>query len=228
MAGYYRLKDLGASLAGGRIIPAERFAALEEADGLVVAAEKRASEIVAAAVELQETEKRRGYEEGLKSAQLDAVSRLLAERREFDRSLADAEREIAALVVSCVRKVMSEFSDLERVRSIVGGALARMRREKRVELRAAERISSQLRSAVATLKSEFPEIELIDVVDDSALAGDQVVIETAIGRVDGSFGARLDALEARIRESCAEGTRQPEEGPGDADPFDAQGPDNAN
>lgn len=200
MVGYYRLKELGVRLAGGgHIIPAEEFAAVEESARLLGAAEEKSAEILADAVRIYEQEKIRGYEDGLQESRLAAVERLIGEQRALDKALQSMEHELAALVATCVRKLISEFADTARAESVVRSALSKMRREKRVEVRAPEALYSFLRSSISAIRADFPEVDLIDVVEDGALAAGQVVVETSIGRVDGDLGQRLEDLEVVIR-----------------------------
>lgn len=206
MVGYYRLKELGVRLASGaHIIPAEDFCALEEAERLIRAAEDKSAAIVADAEQAYEQEKLRGYEDGLQKARLEAVERLIGEQQTLDKALQGIEQELAALVGSCVRKLIDGFADTARAESVVRHALGKMRREKRVELRAPASLCSFLRSSLGSILADFPEIELVDVVEDVSLAPEQVVIETSIGRVDGNLGQRLEDLEIVIRRAHARG-----------------------
>lgn len=200
MVGYYRLKELGFRLAqGGHVIPADEFDAIEEAARLMRDAEERSAGIIADAKIVYEQEKLRGYEDGLENARLEAIKRLIDEHRILDRALQEVAQDLSILVSSCVRKLIDGFADTARVESIVRIALGKMRREKRVEMRVSPALCPFLRSSVDALRNDFPEIELIDVIEDEALASDQVIVETSLGRVDGNLGQRLEELDLVIR-----------------------------
>jgi flagellar biosynthesis/type III secretory pathway protein FliH len=63
---------------------------------------------------------------------------------------------------------------------------------------------SHFRTAIASITREFPEIELVDVVEDAALTAPQIVLETSIGRVEGDFGHRVGELEEILRTATSQ------------------------
>ena len=195
MVGFYRLKDIGVRLAAGsHFVPASEFAVVEEANRILEAAEERAAAIVEDARHIYVEEKARGYEDGRRDAQLESVQRLLSEQRALDAALNGIERDLARLVETCVRKLIHSFDDSARAESVVRQALAKMRREKRVELRAPSSVYPFLRGSIDRIRADYPEVELIDVVEDDSLSPDQIIVETSIGRVDGNLGQRLEEL----------------------------------
>lgn len=108
MVGYYRVSDLGFRVAPGSfVLPVEGFAPVAEASALIEAAQARAEEIVADAVEARETEKQRGFEEGLREARLAAIERMLRESVVLDARLRDVEKDLTGLVVACTRSSAS-------------------------------------------------------------------------------------------------------------------------
>jgi type III secretion protein L len=204
MVGYYRLNDFGFRLAAGaHVVPKADFTAIEEANALVAEAEARARAILAEAEAVYASEKQRGYDDGLKLAAAEAVERLLEENRVLEKGLTDLESDLTRLVTASVRKLIDGFDDAAKVEAVVRYALKQMRREKRAEIRVPSALYEHFRARVATITAEFPEVELIDVVEDPALARSQVIVETSIGRVDADLGGRLDELEALIRSAHA-------------------------
>jgi type III secretion protein L len=199
MAGYYRLKELGFSLAAGaHVLPKDAVEPLAAATALVDEAHRSAEQIVADAREAYEAEKRRGYEEGLALAKLEAARMLLAETDLLDRKLAGAEAELTDVVVTAVRRLVQGFSDREKAEILVRAALKQMRREKKAELRVSHEQYFELRESITGILQEFPEVELVDVVEDPTLVAPQVIVETSIGRVEGDIGRHLDELEAIV------------------------------
>jgi type III secretion protein L len=191
----YRLREIGVRLASGaHIIPAADFAAIEEARSVVAAAEDRGREIVEGAKKICEEEKLRGYRDGQQQARLEAVERLLAEARTLDSGLQAVERDLAHLVEACVRKIIYGFDDAARAEAAVRQALAKMRRERRVELRTPPALYAFFRATIDAIRREYPEIELIDVVQDESLDAEQIVVESSIGRVDANLGQKLREL----------------------------------
>jgi type III secretion protein L len=207
VGGYYRLNEVGFKLAAGaHVLPRAEFAPVEEATRLLAEAEAKAAEIVKQAEEAFQREKQRGYEEGRAQAQLESVERLMAEQQVLNRGLERVEQDLAKLVSECVRRIIDGFDEHARAEGIVRGALKQMRREKRVELRAPPGLHDFLRSRIDAIRKDFPEIDLIDVVEDPLLEPEQVIVETSIGRVDGNLSQRLDDLETVIRGAYSKAT----------------------
>lgn len=206
MAGYYQLKELGFRLEAGMcLLPRRMVGAMDEANALVEAAKRQAGEIVAEAGQAFVREKARGYDEGRAQAGREAAGRLLAENALLDLRLREIEDELAGIVITCVRKLVHGFGDDEQAAHLVRAALVQMRREKRAELRVAPAQYAFMREGIAGIVADFPEVELVDVVEDPTLSPPQIVLETAIGRVEGDFGRDMEALERIVRESAIAG-----------------------
>ena len=204
MDGYYRIGELGASLASGPfVIPAQRFEPIDAATRLLQEAEARARQIVADAEQAYRDEQKRGYDDGLAEARLGTVERLLAENRSLEIGLQNFEHDLSRIVMSCVRKLVDGFNDAERAEALVRTALKQMRQEKRAELRVPPALGQHFKGMIGNLIQEFPEVELVDVVEDSSLEGSHIVLETSIGRVDGNLGQRLSDLDVIIHRAHA-------------------------
>ncbi|WAJ30518.1 type III secretion system stator protein SctL [Antarcticirhabdus aurantiaca] len=210
MVGPYRLKEHGLRLpAGAHVLPTEAVEALEAADALVRAAQARAAEIESGAQAAFEAERLRGYEEGLRMARLEAIERLLGETHLLDEKLAEIEAHLTEIVIAAVRRLVQGFDDAQKAESIVRLALGQMRRETKAELRVSPELHEPMRARVADILKDFPEIKSVDVVEDMSLEGSRVVVETAIGRVDGDIGRSLDELGRALRRAGGPGTAAP-------------------
>ncbi len=204
MVGYYRLNDFGFRLeAGTYVLEAQDAARLERANDILAEAEATAAKILVDAQTAYEQEKKRGYEEGWQQARQTAVERLLHENVVLDKGLRKIERGIVNLVVDCVRKLIDGFDDVARAEAMVKSALKSMRREKKAELRVPPPLYAHFRKSIGRVSEEFPEIELVDVVEDASLEDSQIILETAIGRVEGNLGRRIEELALLLRDAHA-------------------------
>ena len=203
MVGTYRLTELGHRLAAGaHVIRKAEAEPIAEATRLLQDAEAEAERIREAARIAYQEGKKRGYEEGLEQARIASVSRLIAESKTLDDHLAGVERELVDVVVHAIRKLIDGFSDVERAEAVVRGALKQMRKEKRVQLSVAHAQYAHFRERIAGIASAFPEVDLVDVIEDAALDAPRVIVESSIGRVDGNFAERLDDLEMLLRRAA--------------------------
>ena len=204
MVGIYRLNPVGFRLAAGtHVLRAEDVAGIAAADQLMAVAEAEAARIVADAAAAHAAERARGYAEGLQAAQVDAVARLLEETADLDRSLAAVEGDLSRLVVAAVKKIIADFDDVTRAEAVVKAALTLMRREKRAELLVPPALAQGVRERIADITAGFPDVELIEVVEDATLTDGRIVLQSGIGRVDGHLASRLEDLETVIRSAHA-------------------------
>jgi type III secretion protein L len=202
LVGYYRLKSLGFALgAGAHVLRREAFEPVDAATALVAEAERQAAEIGAGAEEAFEAEKRRGYEDGLAMARVEAAERLLGESGALDTKLAAIERSLADIVVTAVRRLVDDFDDRAKAETLVRTALRQMRREKKAELRVSPSQFAEMKASVDAIVAEFPEVRSVDVVEDETLVAPQVIVETSIGRVEADLGRSLLDLERAVRAS---------------------------
>lgn len=204
MGDAYRLNELGYSLpAGPHLLPRATVESLDAAAGLLRAAEARAADLVAAAEQAYADRCAEGYAAGLAEAAREALRRLAEENAVLDAGLRACEADLARLVADCTRRLMADFDDQARAEAVVRDALRHMRREKRAELRVAPGQFAAFKASVEEIRSGFPDMELIDVVADPALAPPRVVLESRIGRVEADLDASLAAFEALMRAAAS-------------------------
>ncbi len=195
MVGYYRLNNLGFRLeAGAHIISRDAFSVLDAANDLVATAEAERLEILEQAKSAYEEERRKGYAHGMEEARIEAMRTLLHDTVELDKGLHAVERDLVRVVSECVRKIIASFDDTQIAEEIVRASLQQMRREPSAELRVSSHLYGYFRARVSEILKEFPEVELLDVILDSALQADQIVLETSIGRVEIITSERIDDI----------------------------------
>jgi type III secretion protein L len=211
MVSYYRLKELDFRLASGaHVLPRGAFEPVEAASALLERAREEATRIVEAARAEFQSERKRGYEEGLAQARLEAVGRLVEENNLLERKILGIEKELTEIVVAGIRRLVNEFDDRAKAESIVRAALRQMRREKKAELRVSPAQHAEMKASIDNIAKEFPELELVDVVEDATLVAPQIIIETSIGRVEGDLGRGMEELEHILRGAVRGMTAQPD------------------
>lgn len=179
---------------GCKILRAHEMLALADCEAALAAARAQADQIVGQAQAAFEAEKRRGYEEGLEQARLEAAERLIenvARQVDFFERM---EGRMVDLVMDAVRAVIHGYDERDRVLVTVRNVLAVARSQKQVTVRVAPAEVTVVRDRIEDLKSEFPGIEVIEVVPDHRLEGDACVLETEIGVVEASLETQLTAL----------------------------------
>lgn len=196
MVSYYRLKEFGFHLPEtAHILHATEIEPLEAATHLIQEAETKAARIIEDAHHVYDQERLRGYKEGAEEARVTALQKLMEDNHALDVALAALEYDLEKLVMTCVKKIIDGFDRISLAQSVVRSGLRQMRREKRVQLRVSSEHYPFFHKESEKLKEGFPEIELIDVVEDPMLNAPQVILESSIGRIEGDIPQRLEDME---------------------------------
>lgn len=199
MGGIYVIKEFGGRVSRGtKIIKAEEFQFVEEASSLIEQAKVQAKEIVAQARLHYEEEKQRGYRDGFREAQKEALQRLIREHKRVDDFLRGIADDLVSVVVTSVRRLIGHLDEETLVESLSKLVLSQMRREKSIELHVPPRHSRAIKKKIKAILAEFPGVDLIDVVDDPALEGSNVIAKSQIGCVEGFLEDYLPVLEESL------------------------------
>lgn len=177
-----------------RVIPAADYAVWREATSLIEAAEADAAAIRAAAREAHEQERKRGYEEGLEAARMEAAEQMIANVGSTIDYYEKVEGRMIELVLQAMRRIVADYDDRERVTTVVCGALSAVRNQKQVTLRVAPDKVDLLKQSTDELLASFPGIGYVDIVADGRLSGDACIVETEIGIVEASMEGQITAL----------------------------------
>lgn len=201
MATFYRLKAFGHGLdAGNGVIKAAALAELGQAGDVLAEAERQAEALRAEARAVYEAEKLRGHAEGRAAADAERAIRMIEDLGRLDARLADLESELGGVVFACVRQIIAGFEDEALAEQVARSALASMRSEQRGQLYVSTAALRHTREALPTLLQDFPEIELIDVIEDPDLKAPDVRLESAMGVVTFVLDDTLTALQRLLEQ----------------------------
>lgn len=201
MADFYRLQAFGHGVAAtGGVIKAAAMAELGQAGDILAEAERQAEAMRAEARRVYESEKLRGHAEGRAEADAERAVRMIEDAARIDARLADLEGELGGVVFACVRQIIQGFEDEALAEQVARSALASMRSEQRGQLHVSTAALKDTRAALPGLLKEFPEIELIDVIEDVDLKAPDVRLESAMGVVTFVLDDALDALRRLLEQ----------------------------
>ncbi|MEL6773523.1 MAG: FliH/SctL family protein [Pseudomonadota bacterium] len=193
------LAALGASLGpDAQVMPAAEAEGLASAAAVLKAAQDKAAEIESAAVHAFITEKARGHAEGLAEGRAAALAELLADQARLDTALAEMESGLKDVAMTVARGVIGAAADADVAEALIKGALTKMRREARAELRVAASVAEEIRGRLDGIVAGFPEIELIDLIPDQDLQPGEIILESRIGRVDADVEALIAAFDGLL------------------------------
>ncbi len=165
-----------------------------DAQAAIKTAVAQAALITGEAEAALEAERQRGYAEGLEAAKLEAAERLIDNVAQQVEFFSRVETRMVDLVMEAVRTIIFGFNDRERLLATVRNVLAAARSQKQVTLRLPPDQMAHARAETDTLKSEFPGLEVLDLVADAQLSGDACILETEVGIVEASLETQMTAL----------------------------------
>jgi len=189
-----------------RLVKAMDVATVRSAEEIVAAAESEAARIREEAKIAFEEEKKRGYEKGLNDGKMEIAMQKLDLVDSSVAFMENVEQKMADVVMNALKTFVVEVGDKEMVLQIVRKTMnAVIRTQRQVTLKVAPEVVESVRARVAELRSAYPTIETLDVVEDPRLKGTACVLETEAGVADASVEIQLAALEKSLKKHIAGG-----------------------
>ncbi len=182
-----------------KIIKAEEYSKLVEAEKLLEEARREAENILETAKAAYEEEKRKGYEDGLREGQRKIAEKMLETVHKTVDYLASAEETMCSLVIGAIKKIIGDMDDKEVVTRVVKNALAMVRNQKQVVLKVAPEDLETVQSRLNEIMGNFPSIGFVEVVADSRLKKNSCVLESEMGIIDASVDVQLKAIENALQ-----------------------------
>lgn len=179
---------------GKEVLRAHELLAFVDAQQLFDAALAQAKSIVLQAETELESERKRGYEEGLDEIRMEQAEGMMETVTRTVDYFSKVESRMVDLVMQAVRKIVLDFDDGDRVVNTVKNMLSVVRNQKQMTLRLNPQQVESVRARINELLSEFPGVGYLDIVADSRLKPDACILESEIGLVEGSLESQLEAL----------------------------------
>ena len=183
-----------------RLVKVSEIATVGTAVEIVAAAETEAARIREEAKAAYESEKRRGYDEGIQAGKLETAMRKL---EQIDQSVAfmeSVERKMADVVMKALRSCVEEIGDEEMVVNIVRKTMkAVIRTQRQVTLKVAPEAVGAIKERIEKLRVDYPTVDSFDVVEDPRLKGPACILDTEAGVADASVETQLAAIERSLK-----------------------------
>jgi type III secretion protein L len=201
MATFYRLQAFGHGLAApAGVVKAATLEELGQAGDILAEGERQAAALIAEAQAVYESEELRGHAEGRAAADAERALRMIEDLGRLDARLADLESELGGVVFACVRQIIAGFEDEALAEQVARSALGSMRSEQRGQLYVSTAALKHTQAALPKLLEGFPEIELVDVIEDPELQAPDVRLESAMGVVTFVLDDTLSALQRLLEQ----------------------------
>jgi type III secretion protein L len=200
MAGLLRLTHGDVTLApDSRVVRAEDYQAWVEGADFLQAAKSHAAEIEVAARAAYDSEKQRGYADGLAAAAVKAAEQQFETVTSTVSWYAQVEGKMAELVIQATEKILGELEDTELIRRVVHNAMRVMRNQKQVTLRVMPELVEPVKKQIAQIMEGYPGVSFVEVAADARLRRNGCILESELGIVDASVEIQLDALRHALK-----------------------------
>ncbi|HGS5725901.1 TPA: SctL family type III secretion system stator protein VscL [Vibrio parahaemolyticus] len=205
MVSFVEIKTDNLQLAPGlKVLKAKDYVSYLDSQHLVEAANSKADSIIAKAQQAYETEKQRGYQDGLEQAKIENAQAMVATLARCNEYYLQVERKMTNVVLDAVRKIIDTFDDVDTTISVVREALQLVSNQKQVILHVHPEQVVDVREKVAGVLSDFPEVGYVDVVADARLKNGGCILETEVGIIDASIDGQIQALKQAIVKQLSE------------------------
>lgn len=190
-----------------RVVKATDVGTVRAAADVLAAAEAEAARIREEAKAAFETERKRGYAQGLADGKMEIAAQKLDLVDASVAFMEGVEQKMADVVMKALRSFVVSVGDREMVIQIVRKTMAAViRTQKQVVLKVAPEMVATVTARVAEFRAAYPVVETLDVVADARLSGAACVLETEAGVADASVETQLAAIEKSLKRHIARGT----------------------
>ncbi|HCE3033621.1 TPA: SctL family type III secretion system stator protein VscL [Vibrio parahaemolyticus] len=205
MVSFVEIKTDNLQLAPGlKVLKAKDYVSYLDSQHLVEAANSKADSIIAKAQQAYETEKQRGYQDGLEQAKIENAQAMVATLVRCNEYYLQVEHKMTNVVLDAVRKIIDTFDDVDTTISVVREALQLVSNQKQVILHVHPEQVVDVREKVAGVLSDFPEVGYVDVVADARLKNGGCILETEVGIIDASIDGQIQALKQAMVKQLSE------------------------
>lgn len=183
-------------------VSADEAAAVAKAEDIVAAAEREAARIAEEAKAAYESERKRGYDDGIAEGKSQILMQKLDLLDESVRYLESIELKVADIVMKALRKCIAEIGEKELVVQVVRKAMqAVVRNQRQITIKVGTDMVPVVKERIDGILKDFPSLSYADVVEDAHLVGAACVVETEAGLVEASVDGQLEAIEKSIRKN---------------------------
>lgn len=182
--------------AGTKLLKAEEYGLLLEADALLAAAKKQAEEMEQKAREAYEQKREEGYRDGMEEGKLEHAEKMMETILSSVEFIEGIEDTLVSVVNQAIRKIIGDMDDKERIVRIVRTALNTVRGQQKVTVRVAPADEAAVSEALAAMTAGSSSgSAFLTIMADARLPRDSCILESELGVVDASLETQLKALE---------------------------------
>lgn len=179
---------------GTKLLKADDYAQLVQANELLHAAEEEAQAIREQAHLAFQEKQQEGYEQGVKEGKMEISMRMIDTVSQTVDYIENMEHAVTETVLKALRKILGEIDQHDLVVKVVKNSLTVMRNQRQVTVRVAPAELDTVRQAVNDILRDNPSLSFLDVTADPRLSQGGCILESDMGIVDASIETQLEAI----------------------------------
>jgi type III secretion protein L len=186
-------------LSERKVLKADEYAALLDADAVIATAQREASRVRIDAERDAKQRLRDGYHQGWREAQAEHVQRHLAQAWATEHAVYAQREAMARLVVETLAQSLGELPPALRYEAVLRRLEAMWAHEPVVTLWVAEGSREDAEAALTRVLDGTRHAGQVRVAIDDTLAGDECRLQTAAGHVEMGLQAQVEALRRALQ-----------------------------
>lgn len=201
MLNFIRLKDRSLDVKPpSNLIKADDYLAYASVEAIEKSAKAMTDAIVKKGQQHYQEQKDRGYQEGRQLAQRESLAKIYEIVGQAIDYMIHLESNLSDIVNEALKRIIDTYDDDALTSSIVRQGIERVCNEAHIKIIVCPEQTANVKAQVTALKDQYPMIEFIEVIGDSAMNRGDCRLETPVGIVDASIDVQLDALAKAFAE----------------------------
>ena len=181
-----------------KVLKASQYQTMHAGLEIIEAAKLHAQEIEQAAQAMFESEKERGFNEGMMESKIEQSEQMLKMVDRTINYLSEIENTMADILMSAVKKIIEGFDKKTLVIGLIKSALHHVRNQHEVVVRVPPAQYQHVKESVNDILVHYKGVGFINPVSDPRLSAGQCILESKIGVIDASIDLQLEALKRRF------------------------------
>lgn len=151
-----------------------------------------------------EQQKAAGYEAGLNQAKTEQAEQLFVAATEIISYISSVEQTMVKIVFDTIRRIFSDFEDVDIVAHLVQKSLQQFRDRSRVKLYVTPDNARLLRDKLEQTLAPVADLSLLDIVESPQVDKRGCRLESEMGSVEADLESLLQMMESAINVHFAE------------------------
>ena len=193
-----KLNNTSLLLPEKKVIKAQEYSAIVTAEQIIQNALEDAENIKKEALQIYESERKRGFQEGFASGKDQISEYMLDLAAKSVENFSKFEQDMVSLVTNALKRIVGEMDQKELITHVVKNSIKMIRNQKQATLRVSPIDAQAVRDNLGSILSDTAGVSFLDIVPDSRLTKGSCILETELGVIDASIDTQLDAIKRSI------------------------------